>query len=70
MMIAPAKLTSSKVALRVNPLTHALAINPASGDIYGSSGSGIEVYMPSDANSANAWKHFSNQRVGDLAFAP
>ncbi|MDZ4255508.1 MAG: putative Ig domain-containing protein, partial [Sulfuritalea sp.] len=53
-----------------DPLTHALAIHPATGDIYVSSGNGIEVFNPNAVDSTKAWKHFSNQRVGDLAFAP
>lgn len=56
-MIAPAKLASSKAVLRAESLTFALAIDPASDDIYGSFGSVIEVYMPSEANPARAWKH-------------
>jgi hypothetical protein len=53
-----------------DPLTHALAIDPQSGKIYVSSGRGIEVYNPAESDPARAWRHFSTQRVGDLAFAP
>jgi subtilase family serine protease len=53
-----------------DPLTHALAIDPQSGKIYVSSGRGIEIYNPAEADPARAWRHFSTQRVGDLAFAP
>ena len=52
-----------------DPLTHALAIDPNSGDIYASSGRGIEIFNPAEADPARAWRHFSGQRVGDLAFA-
>ncbi|EXI65626.1 MAG: rhombotarget A [Candidatus Accumulibacter adjunctus] len=52
------------------PLTHALAIDPATGEIYVSSGAGILVYDPAASDSSQAWKSFSRQRVGDLAFAP
>lgn len=51
------------------PLTHALAIDPGSGWIYVSSGGGIEIFDPAESDRARAWRHFSNQRVGDLAFA-
>ncbi|MDB5858608.1 MAG: hypothetical protein JWQ76_2297, partial [Ramlibacter sp.] len=51
-------------------LTHALAINAATGEIYVSSGSGIEVFKPGEANEGRAWRHFSNEQVGDLAFGP
>lgn len=53
-----------------DPLTHALAIHPQTGEIYVSSGSGIEIYNPAETRPARAWRHFSNQRVGDLAFGP
>jgi len=53
-----------------DPLTHALAIHPQTGEIYVSSGKGIEIFNPAETNPAKAWKHFSNQRVGDLAFGP
>ena len=68
--------TSSGAVLRrlrgpgQDPLTHALAIRPGSGEIYVSSGNGIEIFYPNETDPAKAWKHFSNQRVGDLAFAP
>jgi subtilase family serine protease len=53
-----------------DPLTHALAIQPITGDIYVSSGNGIEIYRPNEADTAKSWKHFSNQRASDLAFSP
>ena len=53
-----------------DPLTHALAIAPQTGEIYVSSGHGIEIFNPAESNPARAWKHFSTQRVGDLAFGP
>ena len=53
-----------------DPLTHALAIAPQTGEIYVSSGKGIEIYNPAESNPAKAWRHFSNQRVSDLAFGP
>jgi len=53
-----------------DPLTHALAIDPVSGEIYVSSGKGIEVFNPAADVPTRAWRHFSSQRVGDLAFAP
>ena len=49
-----------------DPLTHALAVDPASGLLYVSSGNGVEIFDP----ASGAWTHFSNQRVGDLAFGP
>jgi len=52
-----------------DPLTHALAIDPGSGRIYVSSGNGIEIFDPGESDRSRAWRHFSNQRVGDLAFA-
>ena len=52
-----------------DPLTHALAINPNTGEIYLSSGSGVEVFDPNASDPTRAWRHFSQQRVGDLAFA-
>jgi hypothetical protein len=54
-----------------DPLTHALAIHPSTGEIYVSSGNGIEVFNSgAETDPTKAWKHFSNQRVGDLAFGP
>ena len=53
-----------------DPLTHAVAIDPESGRLYVSSGNGIEIFDPNAADPAQAWKHFSNTRVGDLAFGP
>ena len=50
------------------PLTHTLAIDPIAGLIYISSGNGVEVYNPKEPVAAKAWRHFSNTRVGDLAF--
>ncbi|HSV48544.1 MAG TPA: hypothetical protein VLJ58_22340, partial [Ramlibacter sp.] len=49
-------------------LTHALAIQPGTDDIYVSSGNGIEVFKPGEVDPAKAWQHFSNERVSDLAF--
>jgi len=53
-----------------DPLTHALAIQKTTGDIFVSSGNGIEIFHPNESDPTRAWKHFSNQRVGDLAFGP
>ncbi|HET7864109.1 MAG TPA: putative Ig domain-containing protein, partial [Burkholderiaceae bacterium] len=53
-----------------DPLTHALAIQPGTGLIYVSSGNGVEIFDPKANDAAKAWKHFSNTRVGDLAFGP
>ena len=53
-----------------NSLTHALAIQSSTGDIYVSSGQGVEIFRPNEANAARAWTHFSNERVSDLAFGP
>src|SRR5262249_8036107 len=47
-------------------LTQALAADPATGKIYVSSGNGVEVFDP----AAGTFKHFSDVRVGNLAFAP
>ncbi|WP_233259655.1 CARDB domain-containing protein, partial [Ramlibacter sp. WS9] len=49
-------------------LTHALAIQPNTGDIYVSSGGGVEIFKPGESDPAKAWQHFSNERVSDLAF--
>ncbi|MES2942355.1 MAG: hypothetical protein V4772_05745, partial [Pseudomonadota bacterium] len=51
-------------------LTHALTIDKATGDIYVSSGQGVELFKPNEANTGRAWQHFSNERVSDLAFGP
>jgi len=53
-----------------DPLTHSPAIQSTTGDIYVSSGNGIEIFHPGATDAAKAWQHFSNQRVSDLAFAP
>ena len=53
-----------------DPLTHALVIDPDSGLIYVSSGNGVEIFDPKATDASKAWKHFSNSRVGDLAFGP
>ena len=47
-------------------LTQTLAIDPATGMIYVSSGEGVEIFNPSTAT----FTHFSDLRVGSLAFAP
>src|SRR5262249_52993217 len=47
-------------------LTQTLALDPASGLIYVASGNGVEVFDP----VARSFHHFSNVRVGSLAFAP
>ena len=49
-----------------NGLTQALAIDSATGNIYVSSGQGVEVFNPATAT----FTHFSNLRVGSLAFNP
>ncbi|MDK2126935.1 putative Ig domain-containing protein, partial [Parachitinimonas caeni] len=49
-----------------NPLTHALAIDRDAGQIYASSGQGIERYDL----ATGRWQHVSNVRVGDLALGP
>src|SRR5207302_1669131 len=47
-------------------LTQSLAIQPATGLIYLSSGKGIEVFNP----LTHAFSHFSDIRVGSLGFDP
>src|SRR5262249_47043595 len=47
-------------------ITQTLAIDPASGKIYVASGGGIEVFD----SSTHQFSHFSDLRVGSLAFAP
>ncbi|MAE63850.1 MAG: hypothetical protein CMJ18_06215, partial [Phycisphaeraceae bacterium] len=47
-------------------LTQSLAIDPATGEIYVSSGKGIEVFDP----VARTFRHFSDTRVGNMRFAP
>ncbi|MCP4925155.1 MAG: hypothetical protein GY916_04335, partial [Gammaproteobacteria bacterium] len=52
------------------PLTHALAIDPQSGEIYVTSGDGVEIYNPDASDANQVWRHFSNTRMGDLGFGP
>ncbi|MBL8395672.1 MAG: hypothetical protein JNK99_13155, partial [Candidatus Accumulibacter sp.] len=52
------------------PLTHALAVDPRNGEIYASTRTGIVVFDPAATDTASAWRRFSKQAVGDLAFAP
>ncbi len=47
-------------------LTQALAIHPLTGQIFVSSGNGIEIFDPSNEK----FTHFSDFRVGGLAFSP
>src|SRR5439155_23906874 len=47
-------------------VTQAIAVDPASGKIYVSSGGGIEIFNP----ATGRFSHFSDERVGSLAFAP
>ncbi|MEI9924477.1 MAG: hypothetical protein WDN50_13935 [Bradyrhizobium sp.] len=47
-------------------LTQGLAIQPGTGLIYVSSGNGIEIFDP----TTDKFSHFSDIRVGSLAFAP
>ena len=47
-------------------MTQALAVDPATGKIYVSSGNGIEIFDP----ATGTFNHFSDVRVGNLAFAP
>lgn len=47
-------------------ITQALAINAQTGQIYVSSGNGIEIFDP----ETETFSHFSDRRVGNLAFAP
>ncbi|MCH2247748.1 MAG: putative Ig domain-containing protein, partial [Crocosphaera sp.] len=47
-------------------ITQSLAIHPDTGLIYVSSGNGIEIFDPSTAS----FSHYSDIRVGNLAFAP
>ena len=47
-------------------LTQSLAIEQATGLIYVSSGAGIEIFDP----ASDSFTHFSDIRVGNLAFAP
>ncbi|MFO0444029.1 MAG: putative Ig domain-containing protein, partial [Betaproteobacteria bacterium] len=51
------------------PLTHALAIDPA-GLVYVSTGDGVAVFDPRATDASRAWRAFSNTRVSDLAFGP
>ncbi|MDH3209385.1 MAG: Ig domain-containing protein, partial [Burkholderiaceae bacterium] len=53
-----------------DPLTHAVAIDLTSGLLYVASGNGVEIFDPTEEDAALAWRHFSNTRVGDLAFGP
>ena len=47
-------------------LTQTLAIDPATGKIYVSSGNGVEIFDP----TTDTFTHFSDLRVGSLAFNP
>ena len=58
--------TGAVLAQFGDSLTQALAIQPGTGLIYVSSGNGIEVFDP----TTQAFSHFSDIRVGSLAFAP
>ncbi|HND56298.1 MAG TPA: hypothetical protein PLV92_27965, partial [Pirellulaceae bacterium] len=46
--------------------TQTVAVEPSTGDLYVSSGDGIERLQP----ETHTWSHFSNLRVGNLAFSP
>ena len=47
-------------------ITQAIAVEPGRGRIFASSGDGIEIFDP----TTGRFSHFSNERVGSLAFAP
>jgi len=47
-------------------LTQSLAVHPTTGEIYVSSGNGIEIFDP----VAGTFRHYSDLRVGNLAFSP
>ena len=46
-------------------VTQAVAVDPASGKVFVSSGKGIEIFDP----ATGRFSHFSDERVGNLAFA-
>jgi subtilase family serine protease len=58
--------TGEIIARYGDGITQALSIDPETGLIYLSSGNGIEIFDP----IAETFTHFSNLRVGNLAFAP
>src|SRR5262249_27173884 len=58
--------TGAILARYGDSLTQSLAIQPGTGLIYVSSGAGIEIFDPAHG----AFHHFSDIRVGSLAFAP
>ncbi len=58
--------TGSILGQYSDSLTQSLAIDPATGHIYVSSGQGVENFNP----STHTFTHFSDLRVGSLAFAP
>ncbi len=47
-------------------ITQAVAVHPVNHKIYVSSGNGIEIFDP----ATQSFSHFSDERVGNLAFAP
>ncbi len=47
-------------------ITQAIALNKATGELYVSSGSGVEIFDP----VLHTFRHFSDNRVDDLAFNP
>ena len=58
--------TGAILARYGDSLAQTLAIDPATGMIYVSSGEGVESFNPTTAT----FNHFSDLRVGSLAFAP
>jgi YD repeat-containing protein len=47
-------------------LTQSVAVNPVTGEIYVSSGDGIEIFDP----TTGKFRHYSDLRVGNMAFSP
>ena len=47
-------------------VTQTLAVHPVTGEIYVSSGAGIEIFNP----LTNKFRHYSDLRVGNMAFSP
>jgi CARDB len=58
--------TGAVLAQFGDSITQALAVDPTTGEIYVSSGKGIEIFNP----VTHQFTHFSNTRVDDLAFSP
>ncbi|HEY7119523.1 MAG TPA: CARDB domain-containing protein, partial [Tepidisphaeraceae bacterium] len=59
--------TSLKIIAQYgDSITQTIAVNPITGDIYVSSGDGIEIFNP----ATGAFRHYADLRVGNMTFSP